>query len=84
MAKFILVIDQLKSFDNKIKTSGIIMAPGIEKEIFLRFPNYRNLFDVQYELVKKFLNTRVKKSELTYYENEYGNLWRMFTLKEDT
>ncbi len=75
-AKFIVVIDKLKSFDKKIKVSGIIMPPGVEKEIFLRFPNYKNIFDVQHELVKKFLNTKVTKSELTYYENEYGNLWK--------
>ena len=47
-AKFILVIDKLKSFDKKINISGIIMPPGIENEIFLKFPKYKFSFDVQY------------------------------------
>ena len=59
------------------------MAPGIEKEIFLRFPNYKN-FLMCNNLVKKFLNARVKKSELTYYEMNMEIYGSMFTLKEDT
>ena len=75
-AKFILVINKLKNLDKNINVNGIIMAPGVENDIFSRYPKYKSLFDVQYELVKKFLKTKVKKSELTYYENKYGNLWK--------
>ena len=53
-AKFILVIHKLKNLDKNINVNGIIMAPGIENDIFSRYPKYKSFFDVQYELVKKF------------------------------
>ena len=71
-AKHLSVYNHLKKKYQNLELQGIVMAPGIEDDIFIKFPKTRVNLDLQYDLVKiSYLQPFLIQS-LT--KDRYGNI----------
>lgn len=75
-AKHLTVYNYLKKKYQNLELQGIVMAPGIEDDIFTKFPETKVNLDLQYDLVKIFLENKPTTKEIDFFEKRYGNLWK--------
>ena len=75
-AKFLVVFNHIKKISQNSNLHGIIMVPGLEREIFKNFPEHKKNLDYQYDLVERFLDSKLDIKDVEKYEKKYKNLWK--------
>ena len=75
-AKLLIIYKCLNKNYENLEMRGLIMAPSVEDELFQKFPEFKNNLDVQYDLVKKFLDNKPSQKEIDFFYERYGNLWK--------
>ena len=75
-AKFLVIFRCLNQINKNLKIGGLIIPPGVEDDIFQKFPELKNEFDLQYDLVKSFLENKPSNKDIEFFQKRYGNLWK--------